>query len=186
MNTPHHPLRASHPHIVRFLCIINRLALLDETRRAVTYPDPADPDPIAERLLQKLQAVTQLSSNPASPHPPAWSFDIDLTLQMPDDHPGCRGPIPVNRLVRMQRQGAIVGTCSDREPSGQRSVMMSQGFSPDFCIPKEMLPHLADLSPAAKLTHVGDDPHRDRDVAVMSSWRHRWPTRQPAREKVST
>lgn len=186
MTTPHHPRSHYDPRTARLLDVINRIALFDETERAITYPNPAAPDPAATKLLEELQAATGPGSDAPGQHPPVWSFDIDLTLRMPDDHPGCRGPIPINRLVRLQRQGAIVGTCSDREPSEQRSAMTSQGFTPDFCIPKEMLPHLASLGPAAVLTHVGDDPRRDRDVAVMSGWRHRWPTRQPAREKVST
>ena len=95
---------------------------------------------------------------------------------MPEDTPGCRGVIPVQRLNELQRQGAIVGTCSDREPSDQRLSMQALGLNPDFCIPKEMLEHAARLLTAASLIHVGDDELPDRQIALRSDWTHIWPS----------
>ena len=178
MNTQHLHSEDISPNTERRLDIINRIATYDETTRAITHPDPEAYDPSAHILLQEFHAL-KLRPSPDTPHITIWSFDIDLTLQMPDDEPGCRGPIPVNRLARLQRQGAVVGTCSDRDPSDQRSAMQALDFEPDFCIPKEMLRHLAELMPDAKLTHVGDDCRRDREIAVKSGWTHRWPSYQP-------
>ncbi len=178
MTTKHLHSANACPDTKQRLDIINRTALFDEKNRAITYPDTTAEDPAANALLHEFQAMT-LCPNPESNRRPVWSFDIDLTLQMPEDEPGCRGPIPVSRLARLQRQGAIVGTCSDREPSDQRTAMQALDFEPDFCIPKEMLHHLAKLMPDAGLTHVGDDDRRDREIAFKSGWTHRWPSHHP-------
>ena len=178
MTTKHLHSANACPDTKQRINIINHMAIFDEKNRAITYPDTTTADPAANALLREFQAMT-LCSNPESNHRPVWSFDIDLTLQMPEDEPGCRGPIPVSHLTQLQRQGAIVGTCSDREPSDQRAAMRALDFEPDFCIPKELLRHLAELMPDAKLTHVGDDCRRDREIAVKSGWTHRWPSYQP-------
>ena len=94
-----------------------------------------------------------------------YSFDIDLTLQLPEDTANEHGAVPIRYLRHLQTTGHIVGTCSDREPSNQRDAMQRLGFSPDFCIPKELLDITGKLLPGARLVHVGDDDARDREIA---------------------
>ena len=53
--------------------------------------------------------------------------------------------------------------------------MRALDFEPGFCIPKELLRHVAALMPGARSTHVADDDQRDRDTAVSNGWSHRWP-----------
>ena len=163
------------PSISIRLDLLNELALYDETDRELTFPNGKTATPIARDLMARLDEILQ---NPAPENwrLAIWSFDIDLTLAMPEDEPGCRGFIPISRLHHLRGCGAIVGTCSDREPSNQRNTMQDLGFSPDFCIPKEMLSTLRRLFPDAKLIHVGDDAQRDRQIAQECGVEHRWPT----------
>ena len=155
------------------LDLLNRMALEDETGRSICYPMP-QPTPDALRLLGELDQETQRQIT--TKDLTIWSFDIDLTLAMPEDTDGCRGPIAVAELIRLQQQPAtIVGTCSDREPSAQRSAMKALEFNPDFCIPKEMLGYAARMFPDSAKIHVGDDPDRDRAIAEKNGWEHHWP-----------
>lgn len=155
------------------LVLLNEMAMYDETTRALTFPQAGQPDPGASELTARLNRLTR-EPCPEAAQLPVWSFDIDLTLVMPEDEPGAGGTIPVQRLTSLQRN-AVVGICSDREPSNQRYNMADMGFNPDFCIPKEMLHTLPSLLPDAAIIHVGDDPRRDRDVAAACSVPHRWP-----------
>ena len=163
------------PETTRRLDLINEMALYDETHRDLTFPTASGPGPAADVLMTKLGLVLH-NLNPETTDVDIWSFDIDLTLEMPDDEPRCRGTVPVSRPKELQANGAIVGTCSDREPSGQRRSMESMGFSPDFCIPKEMLRTLAQLMKDANIVHVGDDERRDRRIALQCGVAHRWPS----------
>ena len=167
--------RASYRVTANRLKLINEIAVYDEATRAITYPDKHAIDHRADDLRAQVVAAVA-TQHPETEHMAVYSFDIDLTLEMPEDTPGCRGVIPVQRLQQLQHQGAIVGTCSDREPSDQRLSMQALGFSPDFCIPKEMLDHTARLLPATSLIHVGDDELRDRKIALQSGWTHLWPS----------
>ena len=155
--------------------LINELAIYDEATRAITYPDKHAVDLGADDLMAQFMTAVA-THHPEMEHMVVYSFDIDLTLEMPEDTPGCRGVIPVERLNELQRQGAIVGTCSDREPSDQRLSMQTLDFHPDFCIPKEMLDHTARLLTDANRIHVGDDELRDRKIALQSGWTHVWPS----------
>ena len=166
--------RETCPITAERLDVINGMATIDEDWRAITFPIQGAVNREAERLLEHFRQLAD-TPNPESPEMEVWSFDIDLTLTMPEDEPGCKGPVPVGRLQELQQQGAVVGTCSDRTPSEQRAAMRKLGFTPDFCIPKEMLRHLAKLLPEAALTHVGDDEMRDRKPALDAGWRHLWP-----------
>ena len=156
------------------LDVINEIALLDEREAVLSLPKGEEPAPEFNRMTTMLhQALGR--PNPEPRELDIWSFDIDLTLEMPDDEPGCQGLISISRLHQLQGNGAIVGTCSDREPSDQRSAMQALGFTPDFCIPKELLSTLKQLLPGANIIHVGDDARRDRDIAAACQVEHRWP-----------
>lgn len=149
--------------INRRLDLINEMALHDEL-----YEDI--PDDLLERF--SLWSLHTLDADNITIH----SFDIDLTLALPEDVAwGCTGLIPLAEPIRLQREGVIVGTCSDRDPSNQRETMRALGFKPDFCIPKEMLSALKQLIPAEKTVHYGDSETRDRDMAEKANWTHVWP-----------
>ena len=163
------------PEITRRLDLINEAALYDEQDRALTYPSPGRGEERAEQYTDALQRMAD-TSNPTGAGMKVCSFDIDLTLEMPDDEHGSRGHIPISEIKRLQqRPDYIVGTCSDREPSDQWRSMSEQGFTPDFAIPKEMLDDLGQMFPDAELVHIGDDPRRDRDIAERAGWKHQWP-----------
>ena len=155
------------------LDLLNRMALEDEPERAICYPllsQDADTIPVLAEFER--EAAKEISTQNLQ----IWSFDIDLTLTIPDDAEEYIGPIPVDELIRLQKQpDTIVGTCSDRDPSNQRKAMRSLQFEPDFCIPKEMLQHATRLFPDSRRIHVGDDPARDKAMADKSGWEHRWP-----------
>lgn len=148
------------------------MALYDATERALTFPKASQPDAVADTLTTWLEHLLHAPC-PETASLKVWSFDIDLTLELAEDEPRCRGVISVSQLYRLQRH-TVVGTCSDREPSEQRLVMNELGFQPDFCIPKNLLRTLAALLPDAMLVHVGDDPQRDRDIAATCNVLHRW------------
>ena len=167
-------------HLAERMALLNRAAQHDEAERSICFPDRERPDTEAERLSAQIDALaTQTAAHSQDEsengNPVVWSFDIDLTIAIPEDEESCRGTVPPDLLRELQDKGAIVGTCSDREPSEQRALMRSLGFNPDFCIPKEMLATAAALLPAARRIHVGDDPARDRDIARQSGFEHRWP-----------
>ena len=104
------------------------------------------------------------------------SFDIDLTLVTPDDAgESAGGVVPVGTLSVLREMGYIVGTCSDRLVTDQRQLMGDMGFEPDFCVPKSMLGPARAMLPGPSHIHVGDDPTRDRDIALRAGWEHRWP-----------
>ena len=105
---------------------------------------------------------------------PVWSFDIDLTIQLPEDVLGCEGAIPIERLKELQAYGYVVGTCSDRAPSDQWEIMVALGFYPNFCISKEEL-HIAALSLDYHIIHVGDDEQRDKMIATNAGCDFLWP-----------
>ena len=167
-------------HLAERLTLLNRAAHHDEAERAICFPDKDHPDAEAERLNTQIAALAAQSAahdrgECEDGNRVVWSFDIDLTIAMPEDEDGCRGTVSPNLLRELKASGAIVGTCSDREPSEQRALMRSLGFDPDFCIPKEMLAMAAALLPNRRRIHVGDDPARDRAVAERSAFEHRWP-----------
>ena len=157
------------------LDFLQRLADYDEDDRALTHPPGGEHQAEARKLMERLEAVAHDSAGNAQDLMVA-SFDIDLTIHLPDeDDPTAGGEIRIQRLKDLQAEGYIVGTCSDREPSDQRQVMEGLGFAPDFCIPKELLGAARMLLDGASLVHVGDDDQRDRKMAELGRWQHLWP-----------
>ena len=164
---------AAHPRVAERLAVLNELALWDEKDREITYPRAAGPGMDTLALLLRAEAATRgAESTPLR----IASFDIDLTVSIPEDELyEDHSPVPPEELLRLKAEGWVVGTCSDREPTGQQALMESLGITPDFCIPKELLDQARRLLPGAELFHIGDDPKRDRDIAHKSGWQHRWP-----------
>ena len=163
------------PETRRQLDFLQELARYDEGERSLTHPPGGEHGTEAKTLLERLERLAQEGRGNAEDLEVA-SFDIDLTIHLPDeDDPTARGSVPIRRLGELQEEGYIVGTCSDREPSDQLQTMEKLGFTPDFCIPKELLNAARMLLDGASLTHVGDDERRDRQMAERNGWQHLWP-----------
>ena len=167
----------THPEVAARLALLNALATFDEKYRVIGYPTSAVDEETAAETRDWLERIESAAQTAAPCALLVASFDIDLTLRIPEDEgyddPGSIDP---NELRRLQDQGWVVGTCSDRDPTNQRSLLQSLGVEPHFCIPKELLDHARRLLPGATaLYHIGDDPRRDRDIALRSGFEHRWP-----------
>ena len=103
------------------------------------------------------------------------SFDIDLTLFTSQQDEEGLGLIDPAEISRLQRLGYIVGACSDREPSDQLSLLETLEQEPHFAIPKEMLEWAKRRLPGSLHLHVGDDPQRDRAIALAAGWTYQTP-----------
>lgn len=160
------------PQHVKSLRLISDMAMFDEINRSLTYPFSI---PSAEEIhyLDSFEAAVK-SAPTVDLH--IFSFDIDLTLMIPEDELNIKGLIPIDILIKLQLLGNVVGTCSDREPSDQWRTMLGLSFIPDFCIPKEMLGMLGQLLPGAKLLHIGDDLKRDKEIALKYGWEYADPS----------
>ena len=147
------------------------MAIWEEVDRNLTYP-------FGIQTVQELEYIELFKQSVESAETidkQIYSFDIDLTLMMPEDNDYIHGVIPIDNLIKLQLLGNIVGTCSDREPSNQWRSMLYLNFIPDFCLPKEMLGMLKSLMPGAKLLHIGDDPIRDEEQAIIQGWEFDYP-----------
>ena len=164
----YHPDRF--PDVKRALEILNSTALLDENTACIQYPHG---DPAHHR---NVMSVLQKCADVAVDHGMrVISFDIDLTLTTGGDYEDNAILIAPTEISRLQALGYIVGTCSDRGPTDQRSTMHLMGQSPHFCIPKEMLEWARKLLPGQSHLHIGDDDRRDRQIAEQAGWNHQWP-----------
>ena len=167
------------PEVARRLELLNELAILNGQDPSLTHPGLGQNGQILEaraRFEEAIEeAIADLNRKPDAPGFRVASFDIDLTLAIPEDDDNTYGVIDPAELSRLQAEGWIVGTCSDRDPSDQQAVMYQAGVKPDFCIPKELLSWARRLLPGAELNHTGDDAQRDRAIAEASGWQHQWP-----------
>ena len=151
------------------LDLINELALWDEAVGWLQWPKSVPA--IVERFEALLLAQEDASKDECHK---VLSLDIDLTLDvdvMLD--PAVLIDTKVMRIF--QEQGYVVGTCSDRLPSDQLATLKWFGEQPDFCIPKEMLVWVKRVLPGEAHLHVGDDPARDRAIALAAGWEHQYP-----------
>ena len=153
------------PETARRLDIINTLA--------ASLEDPGD------SILARQALNTLILRCHDSAMLTVVSFDMDLTLSLPDDAPGCEGPVDIAVPKALAQAGAVVGTCSDRPPSEQRTAAAQLGFSPHFAIPEELLALLVSMLPGARMIHVGDDEERDRRIARKANALHLWPDEIP-------
>ena len=87
------------------------------------------------------------------------SFDIDGTLEFGDPP----GGITVEMVRRAKELGFLIGSCSDRFPSAQRSLWEACDIAVDFVAAKHMLPDIRSRFEAVKYLHIGD---RDLDLAA--------------------
>jgi phosphoglycolate phosphatase-like HAD superfamily hydrolase len=80
------------------------------------------------------------------------SFDIDGTLEMGDP----AGPIPAALVRRVQADGCVIGSCSDRTIREQSEMWAAAGIVPDFVIGKTGLAGVRELFPCERFVHIGD------------------------------
>ena len=86
------------------------------------------------------------------------SFDIDGTLEVGDPP----GVLTMAMVKRVQQQGFLIGSCSDRPISAQRAIWAQHNIAIDFAVGKLMLPDVK-----AKF-EAGTRKHRDR--TSQSRW----------------
>ena len=99
------------------------------------------------------------------------SFDIDGCLENGDPP----GPITLDMVRKAQAKGAIIGSCSDRAPSAQRTLWERAGIEYDFVTPKYGLAEIKEKFPADKYIHTGDrnlDEQFARQAGYDFYWEH--------------
>ena len=80
------------------------------------------------------------------------SFDIDGTMEFGDPP----GGITLDMVRRAKQNGFIIGSCSDRFPSIQRTLWEKHDIVVDFVAPKQGLPEVKGRFEAEKYYHIGD------------------------------
>jgi hypothetical protein len=97
------------------------------------------------------------------------SFDIDGTLEFGDPP----GGITVEMVRRAKELGFLIGSCSDRFPSAQRTLWEACGIPVDFVAAKHMLPDIRSRFVAEKYLHIGDRD-LDQQLAEQAGFEFLW------------
>ncbi|MFN0093844.1 MAG: HAD family hydrolase [Dehalococcoidia bacterium] len=97
------------------------------------------------------------------------SFDIDGTMEFGDPP----GGITVEMVLRAQELGFLIGSCSDRFPSAQRSLWETREVRVDFVAAKHMLPDIRDRFAADRYLHIGDRDI-DKQLAEQAGFEFLW------------
>lgn len=97
------------------------------------------------------------------------SFDIDGTLEFGDPP----GGITVEMVRRAQERGFLVGSCSDRFPSAQRTLWETHGIAFDFVAAKHMLDDVRARFAAERYLHIGDR-ELDQQLAEKAGFEFLW------------
>ena len=97
------------------------------------------------------------------------SFDIDGTLEIADPP----GEITMDTVRRAQENGCIIGSCSDRAPSVQRSIWDSHNIKVDFVAPKHTLDEVKARFSADRYIHTGDT-ELDQQFAQKAGFEFLW------------
>ena len=107
------------------------------------------------------------------------SFDIDGTLEMGDPP----GPLTMDmvRIVR-GKEGFIIGSCSDRTRTGQRSLWDENNITVDFVYPKPLPADIKSKFKADAYYHIGDREDLDRQMALRVGFDFLWPDEAAAKE----
>ena len=78
------------------------------------------------------------------------SFDIDGTLEVGDPP----GPLTMEMVKIVQDKGFLIGSCSDRPPSSQRSMWEEHQINVDFTVAKHLLAEVKSGFKADKPTTI--------------------------------
>ena len=87
------------------------------------------------------------------------SFDIDGTLELGDPP----GGVTTEMVRRARDLGFLIGSCSDRPLSSQRSIWAKMDLTPDFIASKHQLGDVRSKVIADAYYHMGD---RDTDYEI--------------------
>ena len=107
------------------------------------------------------------------------SFDIDGTLEV-GDPPGI---VPITLVQTAKRLGYLIGSCSDRPISHQKSLWERLRIAVDFTVLKHQLASIKSRFPASAYYHIGDTDIDDHYATVAGfrflkadgPGRHLWP-----------
>jgi phosphoglycolate phosphatase-like HAD superfamily hydrolase len=97
------------------------------------------------------------------------SFDIDGTLEFGDPP----GGITVEMVKRAKDLGFLIGSCSDRFPSAQKTLWEACDIEVDFVAPKHMLPDVKERFQADRYVHIGDRD-LDQQFAEQAGFEFLW------------
>ena len=79
----------------------------------------------------------------------------------------------MDMVRRAQNSGCIIGSCSDRAPSIQRSIWESQGITVDFVAPKHTLADVKARFDVDLYIHTGDR-ELDQQFAEKAGFEFFW------------
>ena len=99
------------------------------------------------------------------------SCDIDGTLEVGDPP----GVLTMAIVRRVQEQGCVIGSCSDRPMSAQRAIWAQHHIAVDFAVGKLMLPEVKAQFVADVYYHSGDRADLDRKYALAAGFAFLWP-----------
>ncbi len=99
------------------------------------------------------------------------SFDIDGTLEVGDPP----GPLTMDMVRILQEKGFLIGSCSDRPPSSQRTLWASHNIDVDFAVAKHLLADVKSEFSADAYYHTGDREDLDRQTALRAGFEFLWP-----------
>ena len=81
------------------------------------------------------------------------------------------GPLTMEMVKIVQEKGFLIGSCSDRPPSSQRSMWEEHQISVDFTVAKHLLAGVKTDFNADAYYHIGDREDLDRQNALRSRFR---------------
>ena len=99
------------------------------------------------------------------------SFDIDGTLEVGDPP----GVVTMAMVRRVQEQGFVIGSCSDRPISAQRAIWDRHKIPINFAVGKMMLPDVKAMFEADVYYHIGDREDLDKKYALDAGFEFLWP-----------
>jgi hypothetical protein len=100
------------------------------------------------------------------------SFDIDGTLEV-GDPPGVLTMEMVRKV--QEKEGFLIGSCSDRPPSSQLAIWEEHHIKVDFVSPKHMLAEVKTKFQADAYVHIGDREDLDHQMALRAGFEFLWP-----------
>jgi hypothetical protein len=79
-------------------------------------------------------------------------------------------------MVRIcQDKGFLIGSCSDRPPSSQRSLFEEHNIQVDFAVAKHLLADVKSGFEAEAYYHIGDREDLDKQNALRNGFDFLWP-----------